>query len=334
MPSRNEGAGTLGAPPGIGDNGAATPGRARVGEIQRARLRAAMVDVASRRGFPDATVARVVACAGVSRRTFYELFEDREECFLAAWDDAIATASSRVEVAYASGNGWSRQIRLALTALLTFLDTDPDLGRLLVVESLGAGPKALERRALVLAQAAAAVDRGRDERKAGPVSQPLTAEGIVGAVFSIVHARMIERQRRSLVELTNPLMSMIVLPYLGPAAARAELERAVPKAPIRSRRSTDDPLREIEMRLTYRTVRVLLAIGSRPGASNKEVGERSGALDQGQISRLLSRLERLGLIHNTGAGPTKGAPNAWALTEKGSALERAMNEESSPGGRP
>ena len=77
------------------------------------------------------------------------------------------------------------------------------------------------------------------------------------------------------------------------------------------------------MRLTYRTVRVLVAIGANPGASNREVAEGSGIADQGQISKLLRRLEGLQLVENHGEGQVKGAPNAWYLTERGTQVERA-----------
>jgi chromosome segregation and condensation protein ScpB len=86
-----------------------------------------------------------------------------------------------------------------------------------------------------------------------------------------------------------------------------------------------DPLRDVEMRLTYRTVRVLAAVAEHVGSSNREIGFASGIGDQGQISKLLTRLHRLGLIENTGAGRTKGAPNAWRLTDKGHDVQNAVS---------
>ncbi len=77
------------------------------------------------------------------------------------------------------------------------------------------------------------------------------------------------------------------------------------------------------MRLTYRTVRVLMVIGEKPEASNREVAVGSGITDQGQISKLLGRLARLELIENLGDGQEKGAANAWRLTARGAAVERA-----------
>ncbi len=78
------------------------------------------------------------------------------------------------------------------------------------------------------------------------------------------------------------------------------------------------------MRLTYRTLRVLSAIASQPGASNRQVGETAGVHDQGQISKLLARLERLGLIQNAGQGQPRGEPNAWGLTARGFEVQAAL----------
>jgi DNA-binding MarR family transcriptional regulator len=89
-------------------------------------------------------------------------------------------------------------------------------------------------------------------------------------------------------------------------------------------------LRDIGLRLTYRTVRVLLSIAATPGSSNREIGVASGVTDQGQISKLLSRLERLGLAHNTGLGPGTGAPNIWTLTQRGQAIHAAIAVQTTP----
>jgi DNA-binding MarR family transcriptional regulator len=89
-------------------------------------------------------------------------------------------------------------------------------------------------------------------------------------------------------------------------------------------------LKELDMRLTYRTVRVLIAIGSHAGASNRQVGEAAGIADQGQISKLLARLDGLGLIENRGAGHSRGEANAWRLSEKGQEVERTIRAEAAP----
>ncbi|MGA9875612.1 MAG: TetR family transcriptional regulator [Solirubrobacteraceae bacterium] len=302
-------------------------GRERMVDIQRARILAAMVEVSAERGAGNVTVAHIVERAGVSRRTFYELFGDCEDCFLAAFDEGVARASRHVLDVYDPDARWEVRVRVALTALLDFLDVERGVGQLLVVGSLGAGANALERRRRVLAQMIAVVEEGRRETKgrAGQVELPsLTAEGLVGGVLSVLHARLLELEDESLLELAGPLMSMIVLPYLGAPAARRELKRPVAVQERKRKPVSVDPLRDVGMRLTYRTVRVLMAVAAHPGSSNRELGLASGIGDQGQISKLLTRLARLGLIANTDIGQARGAPNAWVLTPKGIQIEQTM----------
>ncbi|MFZ1154891.1 MAG: hypothetical protein WAN93_08310, partial [Solirubrobacteraceae bacterium] len=89
-----------------------------------------------------------------------------------------------------------------------------------------------------------------------------------------------------------------------------------------------DTLRDLGMRLTYRTVRVLLAVAATPGGSNRQLADASEIADQGQISKLLARLQRLGLIENTGAGSVRGAPNSWVLTDRGWEVQGAIARNS------
>jgi DNA-binding MarR family transcriptional regulator len=83
------------------------------------------------------------------------------------------------------------------------------------------------------------------------------------------------------------------------------------------------------MRLTYRTARVLEVAATHPGASNRLVGERAGIYDQGQVSKLLARLGRLGLLENTGEGQARGSANAWWLTPKGVRVTQSIRAHSS-----
>jgi AcrR family transcriptional regulator len=342
-------------------------GAVQVSEVQRARIMGAMVRVVAERGVGATTVSRVVKHASVSRRTFYELFSGCEDCFLAVFDEAVERASriasdaaADTAVAVASPRGmWREQVRAGLGALLGFFEEEPALGRLLVVDALGAGPRVLESRAGVLETLAGIVDRGRDEGKRGrgktasssssfsspsSASPPLTAEGTVGAVLAVIHARMTQPEDpRPLTALLNSLMGMIVLPYLGRAAAAKELARPVPERPrggasaaprvARGARNGSrggappDPLEGLDMRLTYRTLMVLSVIAAEPGASNRRVGEGAGIQDQGQISKLLGRLGKLGLIENSGAGQPKGESNSWTLTGRGQEVQRALDTE-------
>ncbi len=292
--------------------------REQLGELQRARIIGATFEVTAQRGAGNVTVAHVVERSGVSRRTFYEHFSDREDCLLAAFEHALALASERVVPVYEAEQGWRERIRAGLLALLAFCDEQPSVGRLLVCESPAGGPRVDERRRDAIALLTRIVDRGRGETKSDTLS-PLVAEGTVGGVLAVIQARLLESKRTPLLGLTNELMSMIVMPYLGASAARRELDRPVP-APAGVQRDgalLSDPFKDTGMRLTYRTVRVLLAVSEHQRASNRTIGQTAGITDPGQISKLLGRLARLGLIENTGLGPGQGAPNAWTLTDKG-----------------
>jgi AcrR family transcriptional regulator len=295
-----------------------------VADIQRARMLGAMVQEVSERGVANVAVAHVVGRSGVSRRTFYEIFEDREDCFLAAFDEALERLAAIVVPAYEQANTWRSKVRTALIAFLEALASDPAMGRLLIVESLAAGPVAHQRRQKAILQIIAIVDCGRGANKTGGDPPPLTAEGIIGGVLSVLHTRLAEEHPGDLLDLIGPLMGMIVLPYLGPAAARRELERPSPKRPTKAPLTHRDPLRDLEMRLTYRTVRTLMAVAEQPGSSNRAVGARAGIPDQGQISKLLARLHNLGLIENTATASARGEPNAWTLTTRGWEIHGAI----------
>ncbi len=308
-------------------------GRSGVADIQRARMIAAMAALARERGAAGVTVAHVVARSGVSRRTFYELFTDRDDCFAAAFDQGVARAAARVLPAYESPRGWRERMRTGLAALLEFLEEEPDLGALCVVVALGASPVVLERRRQVVKALVGAVDDGRGEARGSAQPTRLTAEGVVGAVLTVLHERLVGDE--PVAGLEGSLMGMIVLPYHGVAAAAREsaqtrvTERAPParRAPSAAPAGAD-PLRDIDMRLTYRTVQVLLAIaelgGSPPGPSNRQVADAAGVSDPGQISKLLARLEQFGLVEKQSADVSRGEPNAWSLTAKGREIERTI----------
>src|SRR5580704_18172489 len=165
-------------------------GRNGVAEIQRARMIAALIEVARERGVGGMTVADIVARSGVSRRTFYELFADRDDCFLAAFDMAVEQAAQRVLPAYGAPGAWRERIRAGLGALLEFLEDEPGMGALCVVDALGAGPRAIERRAEVVDALIDAVHGGRHELRGSARPTRMTAEGVVGAVLAVLHARL------------------------------------------------------------------------------------------------------------------------------------------------
>jgi AcrR family transcriptional regulator/DNA-binding MarR family transcriptional regulator len=304
---------------------------------------AAMAEEVAFRGAASVTVARVIARARVSRRLFYEQFADVEDCLLATLDWAVEQARTVVLDACRDQDDWLERMRIGLAVLLRFFDVQPLLAQVCIVQAPGGGRRVLERRSAVIAELSAAVDEGRELVRGGDAPSPLVAEGVVGAVLAVLYGRVLTRDAGAggdqpqagaapaLIELHGELMSMIVLPYLGSGASAREIGRRPPPAP-RSLAAVATPIavpasEQAGARLTYRTVRVLRAIAELPAASNREIAERAGVIDQGQISKILTRLEYQGLVVNRGgSGPTRGAPNSWWLTERGEALERDLRE--------
>ncbi|HYM45451.1 MAG TPA: TetR family transcriptional regulator [Solirubrobacteraceae bacterium] len=291
-----------------------------------------MAALVAERGVGEVTLADICARAGVSRRTFYDRFPDRNSCLLAAFELGVQRGAERMAPAYAAQRRWRDGIRAALAEGLRFLDDEPAFGRLLVVHSFSGCDELVRRRAEMQALLWNVVDRGRSEGAAGRSEPPpIVAEGVVGAVLAVIQTRLLAqyaqpRDERPAIELFGSLMSLIVLPYLGPSAAQRELRRPAP-LPLRRDGEPVARLSDFEdhgVRLTYRTGRVLSAIAQYPGSSNREVAERAGIVDQGQISKLLARLERAGVITNLSEGTSRGAPNAWRLTELGERVEHGV----------
>jgi DNA-binding MarR family transcriptional regulator len=164
--------------------------------------------------------------------------------------------------------------------------------------------------------------QGRGEGATVGEPSPLMAEGIAGAVVSILNTRL--SSAASLTDLFGELMALIVLPYEGAGAAREERTRPAPRIEVPADAPPSAPVRAL--RLTYRTALVLEAIGQQPGISNLGVARHAQITDQGQMSKLLSRLRRNGLVLNTARGHGRGAPNEWRLTPAGQELERDIRE--------
>lgn len=285
----------------------------------RERLLRAALAVAFEHGYDGLTATAVVTRAGASRRTFYELFDGSEDCLLAALESCLDEIAAAVVPAYEATAEWPARLRAALAALLAFLERERDVGALVLSYLIGLGPSSPELRARVCELLREAVDEGRSRassRHREP--SPLAAELVVGGVLTVIHTR-VRTSEGELRALANPLMWMIVLPYLGSAAAHRELTRAAPK-PVLVAAPALDPLDPLDIRLTYRSARVLEAIERAPGANNGEVAAGAGIADAGQASKLLARLARAGLVESKGVGQRGGGPHAWHLSDAGRQL--------------
>lgn len=192
---------------------------------QRGRLIDAMADVVADKGYPATTVADVVERAGVSRRTFYEQFADKEACFLAAYDVGVTVVLGRIReaVEVAPGAGWREQARSGVEALLALLASESAFARALQVEILTAGPAALERRAGMLAMFSL-IWRGVHERARAeePELPPLPEE-----LFTVLTAGFEElirdcirvRGTDALPTLADPIVRTVIAVFSGRGAS-------------------------------------------------------------------------------------------------------------------
>jgi AcrR family transcriptional regulator len=298
------------------------PFQTELARLQRDRIVTAAIEIVGEGGYASLSVAKVVERSHVSRKTFYDLFGDREDCFLAAFEQQLAHAREIVAAAYASQPDWLSGMRAALIEVLDLIEENPIVAELCLVDALAAGPRVLDSRARVLDELAGVIDQGPEgKRRAGELT---VGSVVAGALAAALHAHMVTEGPPK-ANLLGVLMAMIALPYLGRSAARAQL--AIP-APLRRPGgplipSGANPLQTLKLRVTYRTIRVMIAIAEQPGASNREIARAAGIVDQGQISKLLRRLEALGLVENFGQGQLKGRSNSWRLTRLGEDVQRA-----------
>jgi AcrR family transcriptional regulator len=164
--------------------------REAVADSQRIRILTAMIEVVAARGYADTRVVDVIGTAGVSRKTFYELFDSKEDCFLAAYDSLL-------------GRG---EARFAL------------------VEVLAAGPRALARRDAIMRQFTSFIETGRSESM---VDLPgSTAQTVAGGVTELLYSEVLHGSGARLPAGLPELVFLIVLPFLGAERAAAERDRA------------------------------------------------------------------------------------------------------------
>ncbi len=194
-------------------------------ESQRNRIYQAMIEVVSERGYPETRVVDVIGVAGVSRKTFYELFESKEDCFLAAYDVLLENLLGDANNAFESKSGapWAERIAAALETLLNHLSKHPDEARFAIVEVLAAGPKALSRRDAALRQFTGLLEGGRSETS---VELPgITSISIAGGINELLYSEILHGAAGRLPSRLPDLMFWVTLPFLGPEGAAAQRER-------------------------------------------------------------------------------------------------------------
>jgi AcrR family transcriptional regulator/transposase-like protein len=291
-----------------------------------------MVEVVAERGFRGASVALVAARAKVSNRTFYEQFNDLSECFGEVLDLGLTLPTELIVRAFAGAENWRDGVRAALVALLTFFDSEPALTRIWFGEVMTVGGWALEHRERNIAAVQALIVEhwfpdGRSQ------ADPVLVRGVMSSVLGLLTTHVVTNQPESMMTLLGPLTSLTVTPFLDAEHARAEIDRAealsrkllsedylLPRASADSQLAAPGP----QPPRGQKAQRCVLYLAEDPGASNSEIARGVGIAHSGQISTLLKRLEREGLLTKHAPGP--GHPNAWRLTARGEQVARILRK--------
>jgi AcrR family transcriptional regulator len=194
---------------------------------QRARMLDAITRAVADKGYARVTVGDVVSVAGVSRRTFYEQFKDKEDCFLAAYATGTeALIADMVETSRALGPDahWREVLKVAIDSYVGMLAADPQFARTFLVDVLGAGPAAVELRRqvyeqfvqqyVILARLAA-----KQDPEIGEVPE-IYLRALVGGIGELVQQHLLTSDAKTLPELAPVLIQLVTAVIQGvPAPA-------------------------------------------------------------------------------------------------------------------
>jgi AcrR family transcriptional regulator len=189
---------------------------------QRTRLLEAVGRAVAERGYAAATIDDVVRGAGVSKKTFYEHFTDKQDCFLAAYEAASEELLARVREAHAGQDDWLERTRAGVRAYLRWLAAEPALARVFLIEVAAAGPQALERREALRDRYAELMrERGREARPRLPIE---VFHAVVAAVDDVVVRHIREHGAADLPALEPVLVYLQTALLTGPQAAAESAE--------------------------------------------------------------------------------------------------------------
>jgi AcrR family transcriptional regulator len=194
-------------------------------QSQRERLLSAVVRVVAIKGYEAASVADVLETAGVGRESFYELFRDKQDCFLAAHDLLVEDLLSKVTAAYKQPGPWPEQVRTGLAAMLEWFAVDPSVARVTMVELAAVGPTSQKRFRTNFHRFISLLDEGRDQDEPTPDLPNISAIA-VGAVFARIYEEIVRDRAGDLPRLLPHLTFELLLPFLGAKAAREEEHKA------------------------------------------------------------------------------------------------------------
>ncbi|HEY7456508.1 MAG TPA: helix-turn-helix domain-containing protein [Solirubrobacterales bacterium] len=198
-------------------------GAAEAGAVsapQRDRILDAVERLSAEKGLTGTSIEAIVEAAGVSSVTFYEFFDGKEECFLAAFERALEAGAEELALAAegdpaAGGLTWSEQVATGLRTLARLVAAEPERARLILVEAPNGGPELSRRFEATLDRAAAKLREGRGLATA-PAELPAThEEATAGALAWLLRERIETGDAEGLERLYPELIDIALAPYLG-----------------------------------------------------------------------------------------------------------------------
>jgi AcrR family transcriptional regulator len=187
---------------------------------QRDRLFAATVELVAKRGYRKTSIDQLVKAARVGYVAFYDLYEGKEDCFLAAFDRIVEETTEALTSAVAGIEEWQRRMAAALGCLLDLIVADPGSARVALVEVQAAGPTACARYEAALDRAVPWLREGRGQSEEAAELSETLEEAVLGALVWIVQERLVEGELKRSEPLLGEAIQSALAPYLGDREAK------------------------------------------------------------------------------------------------------------------
>jgi AcrR family transcriptional regulator len=298
--------------------------------MQRRRLFDALASVLAEGGLRGATVGLVSSRAEVPPSTFRKLFASVDDCFLALLERVHARSIALMFEAFEREASWEDGVLAGLEALLAFLDSEPSLARVCLVDALAGPPEALKRRAESMRRLKPLLDGGLERLPVDQQPPAMVADAAIASVAGILHTRLVEEQAPPFIGLLGELAGTVVAPYLGFSVARRQIERGNARAQILAQQKNvlsggqAVAIPKVVRHASAHRRRLCLAyVAENPGVSNQAIAAGIELSHHGQVSTALSRLKQAGLLTLRPGGA--GLANAWWLSPQGEQVARALD---------
>lgn len=198
-------------------------------ESRRDKLLTAMIRVVGRKGYDATSVADVIAEAGTSRTTFYKNFDDKHDCFLAAYEAMVERVFETIVAECDGERPWVSRVRKGLETLIGIFALEPELARTAVVEVAAAGADARQLHWDAVNRFKGYLEAGREIESDKELPEQISVMA-VGAVSGLIFDELIAGRTEQLPELMPDLLFAMLVPYIGPGAAADEMRRAAQAA--------------------------------------------------------------------------------------------------------